>query len=43
MSPDQQVLTAPRGYDPDAEAYNDFLECGLNAFKELNAPVLGSN
>src|SRR5688572_18386340 len=43
MTPDQQVLTAPRGYDPDAEAYNQFLECGLNAFKELNAPVLGSN
>ncbi len=42
MTPDQQVLTAPRGYDPDAEAYDQFLECGLNAFKELNAPVLGS-
>src|SRR5688500_5553060 len=42
MTPDQQVLTAPRGYDPDAEAYDQFLECGLNAFRELNAPVLGS-
>ena len=42
MTPDQQVLTAPRGYDPDAEAYDAFLECGLNAFKELNTPVLGS-
>lgn len=42
MTPDQQVLTAPRGYDPDADAYNLFLECGLNAFKELNEPVLGS-
>jgi thiol:disulfide interchange protein DsbD len=42
MTPDQQVLTAPRGYDPDVEAYNQFLECGLNAFRELNAPVLGS-
>ncbi|HUR31489.1 MAG TPA: protein-disulfide reductase DsbD domain-containing protein, partial [Saprospiraceae bacterium] len=26
MTPDQQVLTAPRGYDPDADAYNQFLE-----------------
>lgn len=43
MSPDQQVLTAPRGYDPDVAGYDAFLECGLNAFRELNAPVLGSN
>lgn len=43
LSPDQQVLTAPRGYDPDAEAYDAFLQCGLNAFRELNSPVLGSN
>lgn len=43
MTPDQQVLTAPRGYDPDAEAYDAFLECGLNAFKELNAPVIGDS
>jgi thiol:disulfide interchange protein DsbD len=43
LSPDEQVLTAPRGYDPDAEAYEDFLQCGLNTFKEMNAPVLGSN
>ena len=42
MTPDQQVLTAPRGYDPDPEGYEQFLECGLNAFRELNTPVLGS-
>ena len=42
MTPDQQVLTAPRGYDPDVKGYNDFLECGLSAFRELNTPVLGS-
>jgi thiol:disulfide interchange protein DsbD len=42
MTPDQQVLTAPRGYNPDVEGYKDFLDCGLNAFRELNAPVLGS-
>jgi thioredoxin-related protein len=43
VSPDEQVLTAPRGYDPDADAYHDFLECGLNTFKSLGAPSLGSN
>ncbi len=42
LSPDQQILTTPKGYDPDIEAYNAFLDCGLNAFKELNAPVIGS-
>ena len=43
LSPDEQVLNTPRGYDPDAEAYEDFLKCGLNTFKEMNAPVIGSN
>lgn len=43
LSPDEQVLTAPRGYDPDPKGYNDFLECGLSTFKSLNTPILGSN
>lgn len=43
LSPDQQILTKPKGYDPDVKAYNDFLECGLTAFRELNTSVLGSN
>ncbi len=43
LSPDQQVLTAPRGYDPDAKAYSDFLDCGLNAFQNLGGPAVGSN
>jgi thiol:disulfide interchange protein DsbD len=42
LSPDEQVLTAPRGYDPDIEGYHDFLECGLTTFRNLNPPVLGS-
>ncbi len=43
MSPDETVLTAPRGYDPDVDAYESFLECGLNAFKELSgSPAIGS-
>ena len=43
LSPDEKVLTTPRGYDPDVKAYEDFLECGLNTFKEISAPVIGSN
>ena len=42
LTPDQQVLTAPRSYNADAEAYDSFLQCGLNAFKEMNPAVLGS-
>ncbi|HZV71320.1 MAG TPA: cytochrome c biogenesis protein CcdA [Saprospiraceae bacterium] len=42
ISPDEKVLTAPRGYNPDVEGYEAFLNCGLNAFKEMNPDVLGS-
>lgn len=42
MSPDETVLTAPRGYDPDVDAYRSFLDCGLNAFRGLNEPAVGS-
>jgi thiol:disulfide interchange protein DsbD len=41
MSPDQQVLTRPRGYDPDVKGYNDFLECGLSTFKAMGTPAIG--
>lgn len=42
LSPDEQVLTTPRGYDPDVRGYEAFLDCGLNAFKEVSNPSLGS-
>lgn len=42
LSPDEKVLTAPRGYDPDAKAYEAFLDCGLHTFKELNTSIIGS-
>jgi thiol:disulfide interchange protein DsbD len=41
VSTDEQVLTTPRGYDPNVAAYEAFLDCGLNAFKELSAPSIG--
>src|SRR5690606_11775844 len=41
MSPDQQVLTQPRGYDPDIKGYDEFLECGLQTFQSLSEPVIG--
>ena len=42
VSPDEKVLTTPRGYDPDVKGYETFLECGLNTFKEMNSPAIGS-
>jgi hypothetical protein len=42
VSPDERVLTTPRGYDPDSKGYESFLECGLNTFKSLNSPAIGS-
>lgn len=42
VSPDERVLTTPRGYDSDVDGYASFLDCGLNTFKELSAPAIGS-
>ncbi len=42
LTPDEKVLTTPRGYDPDPRGYDAFLDCGLNAFKEYAQPTLGS-
>lgn len=33
MSPDEKVLAAPRGYKEGIDDYADFLDCGLNTFK----------
>ncbi len=41
VSPDEKVLTTPRGYDPDVRAYETFLECGLNTFKGMSSPAIG--
>ena len=35
MSPDEQVLAPPRGYEEGVQDYADFLECGLNTFQGL--------
>lgn len=34
MSPDEQVLAAPRGYEEGVEPYMDFLKCGLATYKQ---------
>ena len=34
VSPDEKLLTNPRGYTPDAKDYVSFLDCGLNAYYE---------
>jgi thiol:disulfide interchange protein DsbD len=33
VSPDEQLLTTPRGYTPDVKEYVQFLDCGLAAYK----------
>ena len=35
VSPDEQLLTAPVGYTPDATAYAAWLKCGLDAFSTV--------
>lgn len=35
VSPDEKLLTSPKGYTPDAKEYVSFLDCGLNAYKEI--------
>ncbi len=35
VSPDEQVLTPPRGYDPKIKNYVNFLDCGLFTFEQL--------
>ncbi|MBW8685529.1 protein-disulfide reductase DsbD family protein [Chitinophaga rhizophila] len=34
ISPDEQLLTKPVGYTPDAGEYANWLKCGLDAFKK---------
>lgn len=35
MSPEEVLLNEPKGYTPDVDEYEAFLECGLNAFQQL--------
>ncbi|MES2621263.1 MAG: cytochrome c biogenesis protein CcdA [Bacteroidota bacterium] len=34
VTPDEQLLTRPRGYTPDVKEYINFLDCGLNAYHQ---------
>lgn len=34
ISPDEKLLTNPRGYTPDVQDYVSFLDCGLSAYEE---------
>jgi thiol:disulfide interchange protein DsbD len=36
VSPEEQVLAPPRGYDESVEEYASFLKCGLHTFQTLN-------
>jgi thiol:disulfide interchange protein DsbD len=39
LSPDEEVLTTPRGYEEGIEGYRGFLECGLSSFKQKDLGV----
>lgn len=36
LSPEEELLTTPVGYTPEAEEYRNFLDCGLDAMRNLN-------
>lgn len=36
VSPDEKLLTTPRGYTPDTEEYVSFLDCGINTYRQLS-------
>jgi len=42
VTPDEEVLASPRGYQSGVESYDDYLDCGLKAF-EQSKNLLGSN
>jgi len=37
IAPDGKVLNQPKAYTPDVEEYTNFLQCGIEAFKGLQA------
>ncbi len=39
LTPNEELLTAPLGYTPDAAAYAAWLKCGLDGFKRLTVPI----
>lgn len=41
LSPDGYLLGNPVGYTPDVEEYADFLDCGLNAFRNKEKILAG--
>jgi len=41
VTPEEQVLAAPRGFKEGTQDYLDFLECGLETFKGMNKEKLG--
>ena len=35
IAPDGKVLNQPRGYTPDEDEYQGFLECGIETFNSI--------
>lgn len=42
MTPDEEVIGQPRGYNPDYQEYVEFLECGLSNFNKTKV-LIGQN
>jgi thiol:disulfide interchange protein DsbD len=42
ITPEEEVLAKPKGYEPDVKSYNAFLECGLMTFEKHQSKLLGS-
>jgi len=42
VTPEEEVLASPRGYQSGVESYNDYLDCGLEAYEKTKG-LLGSN
>ena len=39
LSPDGNLLNKPVGYTPDVNEYVNFLECGLNNYKNIKGGI----
>ena len=37
VTPDEKVITHPRGYEEGIDSYNSYLDCGLSKFAELRS------
>jgi len=39
VTPEEEVIAAPRGYESGADEYYKYLECGLNTYEKVKGPL----